>query len=541
MIAGGLFISSTSVITALRSMPSDLHLQQQLLQGATIFRTCVILLGVLFIVFCRSGSQTRPPDSTPESKAGTAFATLLILLIIATALRLYDLGAGLWHDEILTYVSYVKLPIGEIITTFHDQNQHFLFTILAHACIKLFGHTNWALRLPAVFFGVCSIAALFYFGRLVTSEIESLFATALMTFSYHHIWFSQNARGYTGLLFFTILSSYFLLRAIREPADRWWILYACSAALGMFTNFTILFIIAGHFFLFLRKSSKLRGFLLGFALAGFLTILLHALALPQILGGGIGEVSTVPLWKKPFWTILEFVNALRIGFAGIAIAACAVIVFAIGVVSYLWSAPEVAELLFVPSFLCAAVVIGMGHHLWPRFFFFGFGFASLIAVRGTMKVGEHLSKYLNVAGSEASRISHPASRIGVLFCSALVLVSAFSIPRVYGPKQDFESALHYIDENAKPGDVVVTVGLAGMTYQNFYGMDWENVKTINDLNCIRKQHQRTWLLYTFEPELQSVYPQILSSIRNDFHIQKEFYGTVGSGTVVVCRSDHPPF
>jgi uncharacterized membrane protein len=48
---------------------------------------------------------------------------------------------------------------------------------------------------------VASIGALYLLGRAVAGPTEALFAAALMTVAYHHVWFSQNARGYSGLLF----------------------------------------------------------------------------------------------------------------------------------------------------------------------------------------------------------------------------------------------------------------------------------------------------------------------------------------------------
>src|SRR5205085_11544690 len=119
--------------------------------------------------------ETNPsPNANPSGKF-----LILILLAAATALRLYKLGSGLWHDEVLTYFKYVKLPFSSIVTTFEDQNQHFLFTLLAHASILLFGDNNAALRLPAVLFGVASIWAIYRFGREVCTETESLLAAAL--------------------------------------------------------------------------------------------------------------------------------------------------------------------------------------------------------------------------------------------------------------------------------------------------------------------------------------------------------------------------
>src|SRR5688572_8834001 len=102
---------------------------------------------------------TRPPAAVtrPEIVATGG------ILAAATALRLYELGTGLWLDEILTNVSYARMSFGQIVTTYDSQNQHFLFSLLAQAAFQLFGESPWALRLPAAIFGVASIWAMYLF------------------------------------------------------------------------------------------------------------------------------------------------------------------------------------------------------------------------------------------------------------------------------------------------------------------------------------------------------------------------------------------
>ena len=87
---------------------------------------------------------------------------------------------------------------------------------------------------------------------------------------------------------------------------------------------------------------------------------------------------------------------------------------------------------------------------------------------------------------------------------------------------------------------MVTAGLAAFTYDNFYGKDWQEVTRVETLDSIRSIAKRTWLLYTFPTVLESTSPEIMTSIDRDFRVVKEFYGTVGDGTVFVCRSDTPP-
>ncbi len=125
------------------------------------------------------------------------------LLLVSMAVRLYQLGSGLWFDEIMTLKEYARLPYLEIVTRFKSENQHFLYSLLAHSSILLFGESAWSLRLPAVLFGVGSIWAVYMLGAEVTDRKQAFLASALLAFSYHHLWFSQNARGYTGLLFWT--------------------------------------------------------------------------------------------------------------------------------------------------------------------------------------------------------------------------------------------------------------------------------------------------------------------------------------------------
>ena len=518
-------VSSLQIIEFLRTPPSDPIFLRQLLLGATLFRIAIAVLGLIIILL---GWSTRKVE-TGETYQTPKLGWMWLLLLVALALRLYMLGAGLWHDEILTSVKYVHVPAGETVTTFEDQNQHFLYTLLAQESIRLLGDNNWALRLPAVLFGVGSILALYLFGCLVSNRREAFLSSALLTFSYHHIWFSQNARGYTGLLFWTLLTSWLFLRAVRESRPRLWQFYAAAMALAMYTNMTILFVAACHFLLFVMSDTKQKwsSFLSGFCLAALLTLLLYSLVLPQLLGRGVGEVSTVPAWKSPFWTLLEFIGALRTGFAGIITVGIALAIFAAGLLSYVRTNRSVVMLFAVPLFLCFAVVAGMGHHIWPRFFFFAFGFAALIAVRGTMILGGMVSKLFQRSNPE---------KIGIILCTGMIFVSAVSIPQVYAAKQGFEEALRFVESHKQQSDAIVTVGLATITYRQYYKRDWPEVKTVEDLNSIRNRARRTWIVFTFLPEVQSVYPDVMAVIRKDFRVEKEFHGTVGSGTIYVCRS-----
>jgi mannosyltransferase len=536
----GIFVPSSVLIESLRTVPP--RLSDQLLTGATLVRIGVAALGLLAVVLSRlSIWQLAPVRERVGAKREdiTNIAILVIILITASALRLYDLNAGLWHDEILTYVKFARMPVGEIISTYDSQNQNFLYSLLVRACFKSFGENAWSLRLPAVMFGVASIGAMYFFGRQLASPREALLTAALLTFSYHHIWFSQNARGYTGLLFWTLLASGLFLQALREGRPQLWLAYAASSALGVYTQMTMVFVIISHFTayittLFARRSEawsdRWTGLFLGFGLAGFFILLLHALVLPQVLSTVAGQESTVPAWKDPLWTLTELFRGISVGLVHGVVAVIALGVFGLG----LWSIGRTTgiflQFLFVPPLLCAAVNIAMGHHLWPRFFFFTFGFAALVVVRGTMLLGDAMARMMKIAPAQSAAL-------GTFLCAGLIFVSALSARSAYAPKQDFGGALNFINSNSQPGDTIVTVGLATFTYQNLYKVKWKSVESVEALDAVRAVTKRTWLIYTFPTHMAAVYPDIMTAIRSDFEFVKRFPGTVGDGTIFVFRSN----
>jgi 4-amino-4-deoxy-L-arabinose transferase-like glycosyltransferase len=536
----GILVPSATLIEVLRVAPAEL--QGTLLLGADLFRGGLVLLGVLVVALARASLwksdglvATRQPD--PEAKAVRPL--LAVVLLAAAALRLYGLEAGLWYDEIVTYVKYARLPFGEIVSTYDTENQHPLYSILAHAAFSIFGESGWSLRLPAALFGVGSIWALYLLGREVGSRREGLLAAALLTVSYHHMWFSQNARGYTGLLFWTTLSSWVFLRALREGRPGLWLAYAATAALGVYTHMTMLFVMAGQLIAYgialasrRRDGSRDRwtGLLLGFPLAGLLSLQLHALVLPQMVEAIRRTESVVPTWRRPLWTLLEFAQGLQIGFSGGAVAVGALLVCGAGLWSFWRTNPAVVQLLVLPPVIGGALVVAAGHHLWPRFFFFALGFAALVVVRGTTVLG-------GVAARLAPVASPRAAAVGTVLSLGLIAAAAVPMPKVYAPKQDFEGALVFVERGRQPGDAVVTVGLATFPYSRFYKTQWQTADSVEALEAIRSRALRTWVVYTLPAHLESVLPELMAGIQRDFSVLKAFGGTLRGGTVVVCRAD----
>lgn len=541
LIMSGVLVSSSTLIESIRTIPPNL--KDQLILGGTIFKVGLVISGLFLLV---SGplwrSQLRTDTPAPAHSGTFAAAILAIVLATAFLVRLYNLDIGIWFDEIVTYISYMDRSFGEILTTYDNQNNHLLYTLLARLSFLIFGESVWTLRLPAVLFGVGSIWMLYLFSCEVSTWREGLLSAGFLTFSYHHVWFSQNARGYTALLFFTMASSWFLVRALREAKVGLWLMYGLTMALGLLTHITMAFVAVGHAVAFLmsvydsrngnRREKWLGGFL-GFVVAGLVTFQLYSLVLPQLFqwqGKGVsswqGTIAVAP-WKSPIWMLGEVVSILNISLGSGALFLLAMFVFGAGLIDFARKKSPVVILLIIPVFASITVIMGLGSTLLPRLFFFAMGFAVIILVRGLMLCGNFLSRGLHLDPGRAHLI-------GAGLCACAIFVSGLSVVRAYQPKQDYGGALQFVQNQRRPGDIILTIGLTVLPYQQFYKVDWGNVTTLEDLNKARSGGTRTWLVYTMPIVLQAAHPEIMKRIQIDFEAVREFPGTLSGGNIVVA-------
>lgn len=144
-------------------------------------------------------------------------------------------------------------------------------------------------------------------------------------------------------------------------------------------------------------------------------------------------------------------------------------------------------------------------------------------------VGRGASRYLRL-GSNGPEL------LGTVLCVGLIVSSAVSATFAYRPKQDFEGALTLIEEQREPDDAVAVAGLAEMPYRRFFRTDWTVVSTAEELNEVRRNAKRTWMVYTLPIHFRAAYPELLSLIQDEFEVVKRLTGSLRGGTVYVCRS-----
>ncbi len=467
---------------------------------------------------------------------------LLGLTVVALVLRLINLDSGLWVDEIYSLVNQYRLPVAELFKSYIGDNQHPLYALLASASVSVFGEHAWSIRLPAVAFGVASVPALYLLGAEVANRREGLLSAALLTFSYHHVWFSQNARGYTALALSAILCSLFFVRLLREPKTRDAWLYGAIAALGCYAHLTMVFVVFGHFLTYLlvqgfsgeHRSGRVnwRLPLAALVLAGVMTIILYGPIIGQVVDYFVNKPSLLEGLSTPMWAFGEAVRSLSIGFGAGLVVMVAALMAVVGVVSYFRSNPVALGLFTLPIIVTVLGALWARGTMYPRFFFALIGFCILIGVRGVMVTSGWAARRLFPGDDHASR-SLGLATAAVVFG---ILISAASLTRYYQyPKMDFQGARNWLEAQAGPQDRIVVVGAAAWPYRTYYQVDWPSVNGVADLHPLLADDGSVWVVYTFSRYIAKSLPEVMAEIRKNCVDEQRFRGTLGNGDIMVCR------
>ncbi len=466
---------------------------------------------------------------------------LAVIVVLGAALRIHTLDSALWYDELVTLTDSVRAPFVVLLTQFPSNNNHVLYSVLARAAILVFGDHPWSLRLPAVVFGIASLPMLYVLGARVTSRLEAIGAAILLAVSYHHVWFSQNARGYTILLFCAVLTTYLLLAGLRENKRSAYVQYGVVAALSAYTHLTMVLFVVGqavvvgaHLLARAQWRFKPRDWqdpALGFATAAVVTVVLYAPMLVDVQAF-FGREPRGAAVATAGWAVGETLRGLQLGVAAGSGIIVGGVLFLIGCWSYFRRNRLVLALFVVPGALLFAAVVLLQRPTFPRFFFFLAGFALLILVRGTVVASRWVAKRLPISLAGRWRDALPATLL-----AGMTVVAALALPSVYRfPKQDYEQALRYVEARAGANDVIVVAGGgAAVPYRGYYAKPWQRMTSAADLAGMRVRHDAVWVVYTFRRYIEALEPDLMREILAHCAIARTFRGTVADGDVVVTR------
>ncbi len=222
-----------------------------------------------------------------------------ILILLAFGRGIWALGSkSLWWDESLSLYRAEKslafVLSNQIILTdtvnrsVTIDNHPPLYFVLLWLAVRLFGHSEFALRFPSLFAVVLIVPLLYATGRRLVDERVGLVAAALGALSPMYLWYGQEARMYALLTFLSLLSFYCFIRAFFQPSGpvtfhrqgRWIGGSIVASACTVFTHYLgsllIAFQLLGLAMLFLQQRVRRRALmatmaaLIGVALASLI-------------------------------------------------------------------------------------------------------------------------------------------------------------------------------------------------------------------------------------------------------------------------------
>ncbi len=168
---------------------------------------------------------------------------LLSLTLIGAILRFYQLGYNsFWLDEATTFNIAVKtIPDIWQVTTAGEFNPPLFYW--AEHLMLVFGNTEVILRFLPALLGVLTIPLIYLVGREFMDRNTGIIAAAALTFSPFLLFYSQEARAYSMMLFFVTFSMVFYLKALKNNDVRDWALFGILSALAFWSHFYALVII----------------------------------------------------------------------------------------------------------------------------------------------------------------------------------------------------------------------------------------------------------------------------------------------------------
>ena len=184
---------------------------------------------------------------------------LLAIICMAAILRIFQLSAeSLWLDEATTYF-VSKKSILEIFESTTDDVHPPLYYLVTHFFLFA-GNSELILRLPSMLMGVFSVPLIYALAKRLFGEKEGLISAFLLSISIMHIFYSQEARMYSMLLFLSLCSMWSFLLALERNKKSYWMGFTLFTILSIYTHYFGVFIFLAQvlFYLFTGLSLSKR-------------------------------------------------------------------------------------------------------------------------------------------------------------------------------------------------------------------------------------------------------------------------------------------
>jgi len=449
----------------------------------------------------------------------------VVIVLSGLLLRIYNLGTeSLWVDEI-TSVYLAHSNIAQIIADRSQSVNPPLYFALLHAWVQFFGDSEVALRLPSAIFSIAAIIMMYHLGLLIWNKQVGLIASLLLSISSFHLYYAQEARGYSLMSLLTLLSMYFFIKMQSEKKNRAIIIeYIVSSILLMYTHFYEIMIIAAQngyiIIMHLRSKDEKKIDIWRWA---FIQIIIAALYLPW-LGFLIKQFINIQsgYWipKPDAYSLLEtflaysaYSKILLLFFAGLILLAIIdverMLKFAgLGkIADHISSRPwglrrsSTNKSLLLVTWLSVPIVLSfcISQFSTPIYY-----------TRYT--IGASLAYYL-LSAIGIQKIKSKNLRIVIIAVIMCFFVRDLRDYYIYDMKNQWREAAEYVDAHADPGDLLIFNEAGQSDIFGYYthrsdvtikGFDLDTrviteqtsqpAQKIGDLDAVVQGYRRVWLL-----------------------------------------------
>jgi uncharacterized membrane protein len=229
--------------------------------------------------------------------------SIVLILILATVLRLINLNQSFWLDEAISALTAQKPFPYQWVGITKDVHPP-LYYLLLHFLMQLGKSSEWFLRLPSVFFGILTILMVYKLVIDLFDKKTAILTSLLLATSQFHIYYSQELRMYSLFCLLATLSFWVFFK-------KEWVYLAVIDILGLYTHymFSLLFLPQIIWLTYKYRDDKktwLR-WLISFGAAILISLPWWPNFIKQLMSNR-NLIIALPGWKTlsavPFWKLL---------------------------------------------------------------------------------------------------------------------------------------------------------------------------------------------------------------------------------------------
>ena len=235
---------------------------------------------------------------------------LLIILFVAFVLRFYKLGhESFWCDEL--HCMNEADPSLHLVKLFDylvtSDYQPPLFFLIQRGVFTILGRSDVIGRLWPAVAGVAAVWAIYRLGKEILNKELGLIAASLTCVNYFALYYAREARPYSQLFLFSILSLLFLIRLIKTNSKRDMWLFALFATMTMYTHYFGTFLVISEFavaFLLYWVAEDRKVYLKRFVISWLFIAVCFSAWVPRMLKVNAMKTSWIAFVKENF--VVEF-------------------------------------------------------------------------------------------------------------------------------------------------------------------------------------------------------------------------------------------